>query len=191
MGEVEDLVVKGEEGKKGFFCPALIPNKKYNSLRCRFVSDFFPGCSCDLTWLFYAGWGNPSPVIITLIIISPGELKGSISPGASSLVCRAGKSWDRNELSLNSTFKKKRRKKEKKQFIYGVFVHSIITIHGYGNRMTAQWMHLGWRISRRHRAMRSRTVCYLQTKHNNITTFRLTNRGRHGEDRFWSPEYTT
>ena len=41
MGEVEDLVVKGEEGKKGFFCPALIPNKKYNSLRCRFVSDFF------------------------------------------------------------------------------------------------------------------------------------------------------
>ena len=40
--KVEDLVVKGEEGKKkGFFCPALSPNRNHGILRCRLVVLIF------------------------------------------------------------------------------------------------------------------------------------------------------
>lgn len=93
-GEVEDFVVKGEERKKrkGFFCPALIPNGKYNSLRCRFCfSDFFFDAHVTSR-----GFSMPDEAIrlqlLLFYFISPGELKGSISPGASSPVYRAGKS---------------------------------------------------------------------------------------------------
>ena len=175
MGEVEDLVVKGEEGKKGFFCPALIPNKKYNSLRCRFVSDFF-------SWMFM--WPHMAYLCRMRQSVSSYYYFNYYQPRwiervnfSRSFRCCV-LSWEelrhRNGLSLNSILKKKRKKeKEKKQLINqsinNFIVHSYVwsrvnlfiassTLHGYGNRMTAQWIHSAMASQPTSPAMRSRTV---------------------------------
>lgn len=79
--------------------------------------------------------------------------------------------------------------------MYGVLEYSGVnlfiassTLHGYGNRMTAQWIHSGM-ASQPTSPGHEITYRYLQSTPYSVQTnitFRLTNRGRHGEDRFWS-----